>query len=76
MTTRYEADWTEFRAARDELVRASLRSVLTEELRRDDNDDEVREADEADEVLALAAQALTRATDKLPHVAQPGGWSS
>lgn len=71
-----EPDWTEFRAARDELVRAALRSLLTEELRRDDNDEEVREAEEADDALALAAQALTRATGSLPHASQPAGWPS
>lgn len=68
-------DWTEFRAARDELLRAAFRCALTD-LRTDDNIDELEEADRADLALATAARALDRATDKLTPVSQPHGWSS
>ena len=67
-------------SARELVLTAALR-LLTAERRLDrvqDDGDASAEAqyDYATEQLALAAQALTRATDALPPEEQPVGWNN
>lgn len=59
--------------AHENVMRAALR-VLSAERGREDDPHFAAELDYAEELLALAARELTRATDALPEDEQPVGW--
>jgi hypothetical protein len=62
-------------AAKERLIRAALR-VLAAEHQPDEYPWADAEAEHADEVLALAARDLARATDNLPEGERPIGWDA
>jgi Arc/MetJ-type ribon-helix-helix transcriptional regulator len=59
--------------AREELLRAALRRLSAEHGCEEDSH-HAAELEYSDELLALAARDLTRATDALPADEQPIGW--
>jgi hypothetical protein len=63
-----------FLEAKDRLLRASLRCLSAQFA--EESADAAADAEHADDELALAARALSAATEALPAGHRPVGWSS